>query len=212
MAINLNFTEILKEMGIAGVMVGIMDAIKEALKDGAKKAGEVATDKILKKFEERRDEMLAFIRGLSAIDPYASATLLRRHEERNFCQKRSYSDECYKPGDENEFVELLTKLYVALDEPDERNIRIQVFKWLGNIPDKEFDARLEFLKHDVVLQWLKKFLGYAKQAINKFYSTNVENLGLYQELDRKAAQLAQRINQRVQNPSRFGRIAKRLIR
>jgi len=175
-----NFGEILREIVIAGAMAGIMDGLKNGLKDGGKKASE----RIIKKFEESRAELLAFIRSLAAIDKKASETLIQRQRVRQLCEKRSYPPyEQYQPGDEDRYVELLTKLYRVLDEPEEKEMRKEIFKWLGRLSDEDFDATLEFLHHDVFIQWLKKSWGWVKEIWGKLYSTDLQNPGLYQKME-----------------------------
>ena len=190
---NLNPGELLKEIGITGLIIAIVEAAKEAFKDGAKKVGDKIVIKITKEMEEeKRAEMLAFIRSLAAEDKLASDTLMERQQARQRCQKRSYEPyKPYEPGDENKFVKLLTKLYIALDELDERNARTQVFIWLGNINDEDFDARLEFLDHDIALQYLKWALVKAKALINRFCSSDV-----YKKIDGKAIVLADQIKEK----------------
>lgn len=211
---KLNLGELLKEMGIAGLVAGIMDTARDAVKDGVKKVGDATITKITKEMEEEyRDRLFAFIRSLATIDPYASAQLIRRHEDRQYCRPRRYgSHDPYVYGDENKFVKLLSKLYIGLDEPDEQNARVQIFIWLGHLSNKEFDSRLEFLNHDVVVQYIKRALGVVKGTINQLYSTDRQHPGLYQQVDRRANKWAKTVNKRTQNPSRFGRIARRLIR
>lgn len=211
--INFNIGEVLKEVGITGLMIAIFDALKNTVKDGAKEAGDVLKKKITEELiEEKRGEMLGFLRSLAANDLKASKTLLDRQVARQGCEPRNYKDknginQPYLPGDENTFVKLLTKLYMALDEPDEQNTRVQVFVWLGNLEDEEFDSRLEFLNHDVVLQYAKLLLAKARVLIDQFSSSSV-----YKQIDQKAAGLATIIDEKVQNPSWFGRLANRLIR
>jgi hypothetical protein len=198
--LNLSLIEILKEIGIAGLMASIMDAAKGAVKDGVKKAGDAVFTKISKEMEEEyRVRLLTFIRELAIIDPWASAQFIRRHEDRQFCRPRTYGNhKSYVSNDENKYVMLLSKLYIGLDEPEEQNARVQIFKWLGNIPDEEFDSRIEFLNHDMVIQYATRLLKKAGTLLNN--------------IDQKAGQWAQSVNHHTQNPSRFGKIAKRLFR
>lgn len=198
--INFNLGEILKEVGIVGLIAGIMDMAKDAFRNGVKKVGDGVVAKITKELEEeKRAEMLAFIRSLAAIDLKASKQLLKRQMDRQECKARTYGDnKPYVPGDENSYVKLLTKLYIALSKPDEQNTRVQVFVWLGNLDDEEFDSRLEFLSHDVVLQYAKLLLAKVKVLIDQF--------------DQTAAGLAIGIDEKVQNPSRFGKLANWLIK
>ncbi len=185
--------EILKEIVVTGVIAGGLDA----LRNGAKKTGDVVVDKIISKMEERRGEMLAFIRGLAQRDSQSSKNLLERQRVRQFCQPRSYGEDKkpYVPGDEDHFVTLLTKLYIALDEPHEKKIRTEVFVWLGRLSDEDFDATIEFLHHDVFIQWLKRSWGWVKNIGSKLSSDDKQNPGFYQRTDQKANGLADQLRQ-----------------
>lgn len=185
---------------ISAVVAGLLDFMR----NGIKKGGEVATEKITKKLEEHRAEMLAFIRGLAAEDKEASEKFFERQKIRNQCKKKSYSEEKYKPGDEDLYVELLTKLYIALNEPQEQEIRKEIFKWLGHLSDEDFDLTLEFLKHDVFIQWIRRFWGGFKVVSNEFYSalkkikdklysTNPQVPGLYQKVYPEVESLIKKI-------------------
>lgn len=195
-----NLGEIFKEVVIAGVIAGLVDGFKV----GARKEGEIVAEKIVKKFEEHRAEMLAFLRGLAASDKEASEKLFERQRIRSLCQKKFYSEERYKPGDEDLYVELLTKLYMALNEPSEKEIRVEVFKWLGHLSDEDFDLTIEFLKHDVFIQWLRRFWGgfktiskefYSalKKIKDKLYSTDPQVPGLYQKVYPEVESLIKKI-------------------
>ncbi len=201
MAINLNLGEIIKEVGIAGAMAALIEGLKEGAKNGGKKVGEKAVEKIAKKFEEYRDEFLAFVRSLASHGIEGRAAfdnLQRRWKARQLCQPRTYStNEPYKPGDEDIFVDRLTKLYISLNEPQERDTRIEVFKWLGCMPDEEFDVFLELLNHDFIIQWIRRSWMWLKEVWGKFYSTDPQVPGLYQQLDKKLNQKLAPVNKRV---------------
>lgn len=153
--------ELLKEIGVAFGMDVLFDKLK---KEGAP----IVVDKVKKKIsDEHRAEMLTFIRELAARDPLASETLLRRHRDRQEEKEISYLPEKrYLAGSEDMYVTLLTKLHTALgDSGGEKESRFEMFKWLGRVSDQEFDATLEFLHHDVVLQYIRKAAQIAGMAI-----------------------------------------------
>lgn len=168
-----NSKEIGKEIVISGVIAGLIDFLRDLF-------GKKIPKTIEKKFEESRDEMLTFIRGLD--DRKASKNLLDRWQARELCQPRSYGKkEPYKHGDEIRFTERLTKLYKSLDEPQEKWQRVEMFKWFGRMADEEFDLFLEFLNHDLVMQWLKRSWLWVKEIWNKLYSSDPQNPGLCQK-------------------------------
>lgn len=128
-----------------------------------KKDSDELAKKLLKKGDEPRGEMIAFI--VSLPDEYAKANLLRRHADRMECKHKTYPhahgenqglNEKYRVGDEDEFINILTKQYVALNGSEkgtldeavlERDMRENMFCILGNMDDKTFDATLEMLHH-----------------------------------------------------------------
>jgi len=149
--------EIAKEVGIALGMDVIFDKFK---KEGVA----VAADKIKKKLtDEHRAELLAFIRKIAAYDTLASEALLRRQRDRQQELPKPYrTTDKYPPCSEDLYVTLLAKLYMALgDSAEEEEARIEVFCWLGRMNDKDFDSTLEFLHHDVVMQYIHKIKGVA---------------------------------------------------
>ncbi len=190
------FVEILKEIAIA---VGFDVAFKKF----AEKEGVALAQFVEKKLtDEHRAELLAFIRELATYDKEASDKLLDRQRQRQYCARKTYPDAhgnyaTYAPGEEDRLVTLLTKLYMALaDNHEERSSRIEVFTWLGHMEDREFDAALEFLHHDVIFQWFQKARQIVVMAWPQFYSRDPRNPGLWQkthasenikEADRKIA-------------------------
>jgi len=86
-----------------------------------------------------------------------------------------------------EFQEALTKLYMHLAEPTEKEARKQIFKWLDRMSDEEFNVVVEMLRYDNVIQWLKRSWAWLEEAgknIFKFlYSTDPQKLGLLQKAD-----------------------------
>lgn len=170
--------ELIKDLGMDVGISGTVATVLDTLKNGVHK----------KLTQEHRAEMLAFVRSLAAIDPQASENLLRRQRERQTWQPRSYdAKNPYVPGDENLLVELLTKLYKALDEPEKRETRKQTFKWLGRLDDEKFDATLEFLNHDVLKQWSKRLGLWFKK---------IEGGSLFPKLDQEAKGIAAEIQKK----------------
>jgi len=163
----LNPLELLKEIGV----VAVFDAVKERLKTeaGREVVGQVL-EKVKKSLEESRAELMAFVIKLGVEEPTASKNLKQRQEDRQLLRPRNYGKyEPYKYGDETKYVNLLTKLYKALDEPEEEEERKEVFKFLGHMPDEEFDTFLEFLNHDIVIQWIKMSWVWVKEIWQAAY-------------------------------------------
>lgn len=139
--------EIAREIGISAVVDTAMRAINGKVEEAVNKT-----------FAESRGELFGFIlHELAGYDPVASDNLMRRHRLREQCAPLPYDRKRrYKPGEENRFVQLLTKLKVALSGPDEKTKLLEVFKRLGHMKNKEFDHALPFLHHDVVIQFIKR--------------------------------------------------------
>ncbi|MEK7146665.1 MAG: hypothetical protein AAB772_00225 [Patescibacteria group bacterium] len=184
------WTEVFKEVGIA---LGLDILMKELSKKGAREGSRIIVKKLT---DEHRAEVLVFIvRELAQADQIAADNLLRRQKMRQFCEGK------YQPGDEDKYVTLLAKLYLTLDGTDgsgkekadgqkERDSRLQIFRWLGGISDPDFDAALEFLNHDVFIQWLKKSWSWLAEISKYIYSNNRKNLGLVQKMDKELAPTA----------------------
>ena len=170
------FIEIVKEIGVATGVNVVMEKMKA-------KVGEHAAEEVKKKLtDEHRAELLAYLGELGAYNEVASKNLLRRQAERNAQVPRSYGGhEKYKPGDEDRYVTLLTKLYLALNDEHEKNARMETFGWLGEMSDEEFDAALELLNHDVILQYAQKGWWIIQLAWGKFYCADPDNLGVWQK-------------------------------
>ncbi|MBI3638397.1 hypothetical protein HY227_01480 [Candidatus Wolfebacteria bacterium] len=184
--------EVAKE-GVLAILGAIFwDLIKTFFRNSAHKGGEIAAEKLTKKFAERRDEMLSFIRGLvsrGGSAKRASQNLIKRWEKRQKRAKKSYRVNgkvaYYKPYDEAIFAERITKLYTSLDEKGERKARIEIFIWIGNMSDEEFDLFLEFLNHDIVIQFLRRSWEWLKWAWPHIYCSDLKNPGLYQQFKEK---------------------------
>lgn len=169
---NVSASELLREVIIAGVVPGLV----EGLKTGFKTAGEGVGARVVKTLEEARSELLAFIQSLEAEDALASQTLIRRQQDRQFLRPRNYGEnKPYRPGDENLYVQLLSKFYRALDKPEQAEIRKETFKWFGRLSDEEFDATIEFLHDDRAVQWLKRIGAGIGQVVNTIVNTTTIN-------------------------------------
>lgn len=151
--------EIAREIGIAIISSVGVDVLFHKMKG---EAADAVVKTIKKKLnDESRAEMLTFICELAGHDePQASENLLRRQRERQNEAEISYKPGVkYPPGSEDEFVTLLTKLYIALsDDEREKESRIEMFARLGNMSDEDFDATLKFLDHDIAMQYIRKGL------------------------------------------------------
>lgn len=179
----MNLKEIAREFGISAIVEVLFDKVRK----GAGMIAADATEKIKNKLtDEKRAELLAFLRelaGYSEDGRVASDNLLRRQRERQEGKKLSYNlGKKYPAGSEDEFVTLLTKLFIALSD-DEREIesRTATFIWLGNMKDEEFDAKLEFLKHDVVLQYGRR-IPYIISEMYKEFKSLSDDFGIGKSL------------------------------
>jgi len=159
-------------------------------------SAEDMAEKIKKKLtDEKRAELLAFLRKLEGYEkvdpPVAARNLLRRQRDRQQGKELSYKPGVrYQSGSEDEYVTLLTKLFIALsDDEQEFESRIETFLWLGNMDDEEFDATLEFLKHDVVLKYGRK-IPYAIQDMLCEFNKFLNESGLGESLCKADKQLA----------------------
>ncbi|MFA5098843.1 MAG: hypothetical protein WC461_01335 [Candidatus Paceibacterota bacterium] len=166
--------EIFKEIFIAGLMAGLLDGLREWLKSNGQQAGQEIGKKAYKRLiEEKRSELLAFLHNeLEAQDPVAAKNIFRRQQARQNCEKRTYGNgEEYLPGDEDKMIFLLAKLYMAMECIDgedktcaDKKKCTEIFKWMGNLSDEEFDSKLEFLNHDSVTQLLKRMKIHVHQT------------------------------------------------
>lgn len=192
----MNFKEIGREFGISVIVDVILDKMRKGV-------GMIAADtaeKIKKKLtDEKRAELLSFLRELAAYGENgkkASETLLRRQRDRQERKALAYDPrKKYLPGSEDEFVTLLTKLFIALSD-DERELesRIATFIWLGEMEDLEFDAKLEFLKHDVVLQYGRRIPHVIREMWLEFKDLSKE-FGLEKSLRKVDASVGGKMQQ-----------------
>lgn len=179
----MNLREIAREFGISALVDVMLDRVRKGAGDIASGAAKKIKDKLT---DEKRAELLAFLRELEGYEkvdpPVASKNLLRRQRDRQQGKELSYKKGVkYQAGSEDEFVTLLTKLFIALSDEEELESRIATFLWLGNMDDEEFDATLEFLKHDVVLQYGRKIPHVIREMLLEFKKLS-EEFGLNKSL------------------------------
>ncbi len=149
--------------------VGSRTAAAEVIREvGSKAAAETAKKVQAKMSDHYRAKLLVFLQKMeSSTEPRqqsAAKTIRKRQEDRQFCRPRSYSDGGnYRPGEENLLVNCLGKVLI-LKEPEKEvaaeaaateKETINFFVWLGELPPQEFDSAIEFLNHDIVMQWLR---------------------------------------------------------
>ncbi|MEK7520018.1 MAG: hypothetical protein AAB581_02120 [Patescibacteria group bacterium] len=160
--------EFIRELGGA---LGLDILFKGLTRESAR----VVIEELKKKVtDEHRAELLVYIRGLIGYGPEginASAALLRRQQMRKEQRERAYAPHAkYESWSEDEFVTLLSKLYLFLsDTVQERESRREVFLWLGNVGDQEFDAFIQTLHHEKILQLIKKYWHELKKAWEEFW-------------------------------------------
>lgn len=174
------WTEIFREILFDIVMFGGLGALKDKFwgKAGAptgEKPARPVTDeiskRILKKFDEPRGELFAFL--VNELDQEKFDMLMRRQIARRQYQYKTYPNkknrvrnEKYKPGDEDEFNALLTKLYVSLNGSGKANVdekamellfRRKTFERLADMDDEQFDEALETLRNDPMIKERAKY-------------------------------------------------------
>lgn len=151
---NINLFEILKETAIS---LGVHTALQKAAGGAVAEGGKLIIKKVT---DEHRAELLAYIRN------GGYTNIWRRYEA-------TLSEKGGAPGDENRFVNLLSKPIMALsDMPDELR---KFFDNLEKMTDNEFKEALYFLENDTVTQIAKKIwnkiddgLKQLAPAINEF--------------------------------------------
>ncbi|MEY4731575.1 MAG: hypothetical protein RL681_521 [Candidatus Parcubacteria bacterium] len=136
---------IFKDLGAAALWDVLKKLVAERAADGFKKS-----------FEEQRAALLAYI--LTLTDREASKNLLAWHK------KRQQQVPPYTYGDENRFVKLLTKLFTALEKPEQKKVRDKVFSKLGRMSESDFNLALDFLEHDFLKQLYKKVVAAVKNT------------------------------------------------
>lgn len=148
---------------------------KDLFSSAAQKGIETAQDRA-KKGEEYRHELAAWInKDLRDADLNAAKNLLRRWSAREQNQKRTYyvgrSKPEYEPGSESFMIHVLGKVFEHLDPENEseenrereEEARLELFKFMGNMEDKEFDSFLVVLHNDTFEQWVVKAWHYVSK-------------------------------------------------
>ncbi len=119
-------------------------------------------------FADNRAILMTFItQDVFAADETASKNLDEWHKKRDDCQTP------YGPGDEDLFVKLLTKLYIAL--ADNPQARLQTFITLGRMTEEDFNHKLNFLENDIVSQWLRR-IGITLTQVDNFGAQQLDQL------------------------------------
>lgn len=145
------FKNLLKGHGAEAVREIIIHSL---LKEGGK---EVVKEAVKKITDHHRAELKAFLMLLG--DDIARNNIQIRYR-RTLEPPRGTG----KPGEENRFVDLLTRLWLVLkDDPKQCEL---VFTELGHLSDEEFDEFLYFLENDVIPQWYKKAKAFLRETAN----------------------------------------------
>jgi len=194
----------LKHLGSIVFGSAIAQKLLEAF---ATKGVEVATGKLEKSFEENRSETLALIISeVRSADKKASDRLLARHRKRQRLEKRSYQPyEPYQHGDESKMAHGLSELYAHLQKEEEKELRVEVFCFLGNLGEKKFDETLEWLVDDRVQQWLGKTFtiirgayGHSEKAVRDLFHRMLDALTGAEHLETVTDKLAVIFSEAVQ--------------
>jgi len=179
---NLNIGEVGKEVGITAGGIAIFELIKKAMglmkmgsrtvaAEAIRELGSKAAMETAKKVQEKmndhyRAKLLVFLQKMeTSSNPKqqsAAKNIRKRQEDRQFCRPRPYTDgKNYLPGEENLLVDCLGKILILKESEKEKEVTdediINFFVWLGELPPQEFDSAIEFLNHDIVMQWLRMF-------------------------------------------------------
>jgi len=145
--------------------VGSRTAAAEVIREVGSKAAVETAKKVQEKMSDHyRAKLLVFLQKMeSSTEPRqqsAAKNIRKRQEDRQFCRPRPYTSEGdYRPGEENLLVDCLGKVLI-LKEPEKEAAAteeetVKFFVWLGELPPQEFDSAIEFLNHDIVMQWLR---------------------------------------------------------
>ncbi len=134
--LNKGTLEIIKEFMIS---IGVAAWFEQHGKEVVKKGVERITESV-------RNDLFVFIMAMS--DDAARESILRRHK---VCKG--------KPGAEDRFVKLLSRLYLTVkDDPSKH----WIFTALGHLNDEDFNQALYFFENDLVKQTLDKIKGAFK--------------------------------------------------
>jgi len=177
--IDTSVGEVGKEIGIGVGLIATFEILKKAwqlFKSGSKtaafevikEAGVKAAQVIGKKITSNdRAEILKILAemeeepGTDSEKRKAAAKFIREQHG-----KRLSDTVAYPPGKENLLVDCLAKVKKAIETRATKAIEagatdqnwkkefMEFLVWLGKLPPAEFDAAIEFLHHDVVLQWI----------------------------------------------------------
>lgn len=147
--------------------MGSRTAAAEVIREvGSKAAVETAKKVQAKMSDHYRAKLLVFLQKMESSEDekkkVAAKTIRKRQEDRQFCRPRPYAGEGdYRPGEENLLVDCLGKVLILKESEEGKETTdedtINFFVWLGELPPQEFDAAIEFLNHDIVMQWLRMF-------------------------------------------------------
>lgn len=147
---------------------GIASTLDWIWKRVGEKTWDKAADKVVGYVEQRikdehRVELFSFLEldlgtGSAAEKRAAERLLLLQQMKSGKAEKPYKKGECYKAGDEDHYIHILTKLFVTLDAPEHHDARRELFKKLGNEDFKDIDDKIEFLNHDAAMQWFSRAL------------------------------------------------------
>ena len=172
--------------------------VHSLLKEGGK---EIAKEAVKKINDHHRAELKAFLMLLS--DDVARDNLQIRYRK-TLEPPRGVG----KSGDENRFVNLLTRLWLVLkDNPKQCEI---VFTELGYLTDEEFDEVLYFLENDIIPQWYKKAKAFLGETANDIVDglKAVDNSEVVKQIDKSLKPIEKKWRDKVKKIEKKGRIAK----
>lgn len=176
---------------------------RDLAKGEAKELGGTLATKIQQLIKQNPRVELLYV--LLALEPEDAEKLWKRHLD------------AIREGTENDFIVALGN---ALPKNVDNTVDIErakrIFSQLAKMEEAQFCQVIEELNHDPIAQKLRHWLKHGKNIAEAIVLTMAYTSGVavrhMEKIDNKAAELAVKINERVDNPSRFGRIARRLIR
>lgn len=193
----------LKEV-IGGIIGGFSAGLlRDFARGEAKELGGVLADKVKQMIKLNPRVELLYI--LLALEPEDAATLWKRHLV------------AIQEGTENDFIVALGNALPKNPDGTTNTERAKrIFTQLSKMEEAQFAQIIEELNHDPITQKLRHWLKHGKNIAEAIALTMAHTSGVavrhMEKINNEAAELAAKIDKKVQNPSKFGRIANKLFR
>lgn len=152
-----------------------------------------------------RVKLVELFRIMEGRNKIAAENLQRHQRERNDGAVISYKPEIpgkprerYRPGSENTLNELLAKTYLRYDDSEMgQEARLEMFEWLGEMSDEKFDATLEAINHDVVMQYIRLIPYAVKDALTAVMQM-IEDIGKDETLHKLDVYVATQLDEFIE--------------